>query len=215
MVGDVVLIGGQALNFWAERYRTVAELASAAPFTSEDIDFCGQSADVQRCAELLGASHELYGPNDRSVCTGLVTTPDGVNLDFVHTPRGVRADEVQRKAISFEQIRVMHPIHVLMSRAANVVQIPRDTPHALKQLRASVVVVREFIREVLARGKTRGALKLNEAAFAVTISSDGLAVWKNHAIDVFAAVVLEPLLGEKFIQIRYPQMQKRVDALRS
>jgi hypothetical protein len=112
MVDDVVLIGGQALSFWAERYRTVPELASAAPFTSKDIDFCGQSADVERCAELLGASHELYGPRNRSVCTGIVTTTDGVQLDFVHTPRGVRSSEVQRRAIPLEQIRVMHPIHV-------------------------------------------------------------------------------------------------------
>ncbi len=215
MVDDIVLIGGQALNFWAERYRTISELASAAPFTSKDIDFCGESADVERCAKLLGASHKLYGPKDRSVCTGIVTTTDGVQLDFVHTPRGVQSYEVHRRAIRLEQIRVMHPIHVLVSRAANIVQIPRHTPHALKQLRASVFVVREFVREVLTRGDIKSAQKLNENAFDVAIGSDGLAVWREHAIDVFAAVLVDPALGENFAALRYPQMQQRVDALRS
>ena len=39
---DLVLVGGQAVNFWASYYeRRVPELAREAPFTSKDIDFCG------------------------------------------------------------------------------------------------------------------------------------------------------------------------------
>ena len=117
---DVVLIGGQALNFWAERYGNAPELAGAAPYTSTDIDFYGQREHVTRCAQLLGGESTLYGPRDRSICSGIVTTADGVQIDFVTTPRGVPASEVPRKAITFAHGRVMHPIHVLMSRAANV-----------------------------------------------------------------------------------------------
>ncbi len=101
MVGDVVLIGGQALNFWADRFeQSSAELADGAPYTSKDIDFCGNAEHVQRCAQLLGASHHLYGPDDISVCTGIVTTDAGIDLDFVHTPRGVQSSEVKRRAIT-------------------------------------------------------------------------------------------------------------------
>lgn len=42
-----LLIGGQAVNYWAERYLSVEpQLESLQPFTSEDIDFKGGTEDV-------------------------------------------------------------------------------------------------------------------------------------------------------------------------
>lgn len=58
---DIVLIGGQALNFWAERYSSAPELARGAPYTSKDIDFYGQQEHVTRCAQVLGGEAVLYG----------------------------------------------------------------------------------------------------------------------------------------------------------
>ena len=52
--GEQFLIGGQAVNYWAERYlATEPQLVSLQPFTSEDIDFKGGHADVQRIARQL------------------------------------------------------------------------------------------------------------------------------------------------------------------
>ena len=49
-----LLIGGQAVNYWAERYLAVEpQLESLRPFTSEDIDFKCGNADVQRIARQL------------------------------------------------------------------------------------------------------------------------------------------------------------------
>jgi hypothetical protein len=49
-----LLIGGQAVNYWAERYLAVEpQLEPLKPFTSEDIDFKGGQADVQRIARQL------------------------------------------------------------------------------------------------------------------------------------------------------------------
>jgi hypothetical protein len=49
-----ILIGGQAVNYWAERYLPVEpELKPFQPFTSEDIDFKGSRDDVQRIAQQL------------------------------------------------------------------------------------------------------------------------------------------------------------------
>lgn len=85
----------------------------------------------------------------------------------------------------------------------------------MKQLRASVFIVREFIRrEHVQVGNVRGALRLTEEAYNVTISPDGVAVWKQHGVDVFEAVDAEPAYGEKYLQIRYPQMRERVTTSR-
>ena len=49
-----VLIGGQAVNYWAERYlSTEPELEKLQPFTSQDIDFKGGRTDVVRIARQL------------------------------------------------------------------------------------------------------------------------------------------------------------------
>ena len=58
-----VLIGGQAVNCWAERYlATTPELEKVQPFTSEDIDFKGGRDDVNAIADQL-ALHPGYPPN--------------------------------------------------------------------------------------------------------------------------------------------------------
>jgi hypothetical protein len=49
-----LLIGGQAVNYWAERYASAdPRLEKLRPFTSQDIDFKGTRADVERIARLL------------------------------------------------------------------------------------------------------------------------------------------------------------------
>ena len=52
-----LLVGGQAVNYWAERYLVTApELANLQPFTSEDIDFKGTREDVDRIARQLDST---------------------------------------------------------------------------------------------------------------------------------------------------------------
>lgn len=49
-----ILIGGQAVNYWAERYRErEPQLKALGPFTSADIDFKGTAEDVRRIAAQL------------------------------------------------------------------------------------------------------------------------------------------------------------------
>ena len=50
-----VLIGGQAVNYWAERYlETEPQLRPLQHFTSEDIDFKGNAENVRRIARQSG-----------------------------------------------------------------------------------------------------------------------------------------------------------------
>ena len=49
-----VFIGGQAVNYWGEHYLSAEpQLAKLQPFTSEDIDFNGDHADVERIARQM------------------------------------------------------------------------------------------------------------------------------------------------------------------
>ena len=95
---ELVLVGGQAVNFWASYYeRRVPELAREAPFTSKDIDFCGDQRAVRVCAERLGGTAHVATFDDATPNSGTVVFVDGAGvkrtLDVVSAPfwpRGLR-----------------------------------------------------------------------------------------------------------------------------
>jgi len=102
---------------------------------------------------------------------------------------------------------VMHPAHVLESRASNVDGLPNyRSPQGLKQLRASVVCAREFARDLLDEGHVRDVLRLNERVFRFSLRGHGLGVWMRDQISTFEAVLLDPRLPAGFVHTRYPRM---------
>jgi hypothetical protein len=83
LAGNVVLVGGQAVNFWAERYLGgVAELAAGAPYASKDIDLCGGPADAERIGRRLRATVRLAEPFDPSTNIAVIMAPasDGSSI---------------------------------------------------------------------------------------------------------------------------------------
>jgi hypothetical protein len=78
---DLVLVGGQAVNFWASYYEPrVPDLAREAPFTSKDIDFCGDPRAVRLCAERLGGTPHLATFDDATPNSGTVVFVDGAGI---------------------------------------------------------------------------------------------------------------------------------------
>jgi hypothetical protein len=93
------------VNFWAEYYAgRVPQLARAAPFTSKDIDFCGDVRAVRLCAERLGGAAVLASMDDATPNVGVVSFDHAGGarhtIDFIDQPMGLTAREVQRTALS-------------------------------------------------------------------------------------------------------------------
>jgi hypothetical protein len=119
------VVGGQAVNCWAELYAPrVPAIDRAAPFTSKDIDFCGDVRAVRICAERLGGNAKVATIDDHTPSTGVVTFLDdqGVQrtIDSLDAPLGLRAEAVDKLAIPAEILdaagkstailfRIMHP----------------------------------------------------------------------------------------------------------
>ncbi|MDM8515548.1 hypothetical protein QUF76_05055 [Desulfobacterales bacterium HSG16] len=81
----VTLVGGQALNFWAEIYLgDDSELHRRyAPFTSEDIDFLGGRDAVLECAETWDGTAKLPEPFEVSPNSGVVIVSSGSEADLI------------------------------------------------------------------------------------------------------------------------------------
>src|SRR5579863_8473275 len=71
-----VLIGGQAVNYWAELYlREEGGLAKWMPFTSDDIDFLGDRKDAQVVASQLGRTPIFPRPIEMVALAGMIPFP--------------------------------------------------------------------------------------------------------------------------------------------
>ena len=228
----LVLVGGQALNVWAETYvKEEPALSRQAPFTSKDIDFQGDHQAARVCADRLNGTSYLGTLDDHSVNTGVVVyvdhRGDKRKIDFIESPLGLKADEVRRLAIPFDvldpngqptgtRFLVLHPVHCLESRVYNTTVLPdHDRPKDLAQLRASILVARHFLKHLLVQGLTRDVHRLNERIFCFCLNNlRGREVVARFGIDPFEAVLVDDRLG-KFVTERYPRMRDQLQAMRA
>ena len=233
---DLVLVGGQAVNFWASLYQArVPALAREAPFTSKDIDFCGDQRAVRACAERLGGTPRVATFDDATPNSGTVVFVDAAGvtrtLDVVTAPYGLDSAEVHDTAVPVElpddtgasagvRFYVMHPVLCMESRVHNVVGLPGayDTELGRKQLRLSILFAREFLLDVLdarvgADDPARTALKLNERIFRFCMRDHHAKdLYREKGIDPAAAILDDARLPAAFLEKRLPRLREQLAA---
>jgi hypothetical protein len=208
---DMVLVGGQALAFWMDRYG----ITPAAATISNDGDALGNLERAQRIATRLRAA--LLTP-DAAGLTSLVAQiriPTGSagkvrNIDVLHmlfTVSGLRKSReftqaVLRESVEIEwkpghRIRVMHPLHVLESRVQNAVGLLESKgPHVVTQAIWAVDVARAAIRRVLRQPAENERLgMLIRQVHNLARSRAGRQVLHQHGIEVLDAVPVEEVRG--------------------
>jgi hypothetical protein len=118
----IILIGGQAVAFWAAFFRVEASAPEATLFTSGDIDFEGAAQSARKAGQLLGGEVQIPTMDRHTPNTGLVLfkDSDGVQreIDFLSAPHGLTARDVRDTAIRLSlpnpdgpeaPVWVMHP----------------------------------------------------------------------------------------------------------
>ncbi len=240
---QVTLVGGQAVNVWVEHYRAqgrVPELDGDGLFTSKDVDFCATRDAVRAfAARVPNARVRFPSFDDATPNVGLVLFVDRDGrervIDFLDVPFGMDAKTVAGGSVPLDvldahgrptghRFRVMHPVDCMESRVHNVVGLAReyDTPHGRRQLRASVVCAREALRDVLDTPASdrfdpmRAALDLNERIFDLCLRDRrGRVVHQRTGVDPFDAVLVDRRLGDRFVDLRFPQVRERLRLLRA
>jgi hypothetical protein len=217
---EIVLVGGQALAFWAERYADRFELSR--PVNSKDIDFGGVGRVASIAAVRLNGTCTIPEPFSVSPNSGLVEFDDGGGhrrrIDFLHMVFGLELEEIFAMAIVVEldgdetiSFRVMHPVQCLEARISNVGGLPGyKSEHGLGQARASILCLREYLRDRLEEdGGVHAVLRLNERIYRFAwVNHNAKIVFEEFGIDAFDAVLVDDRLPELFRSRRYPQMQK-------
>jgi len=211
------IVGGQAVNLWAEYYSLRAEdLSYYRPFTSKDIDYYGQRDVAQKLATGLGGSLILPDPDDTTFQTAMVTAKVGgitVGIDFLSHVLGVQRgleDGVVDLIIPYEfegeqgevGVRLMHPFHCYQSRIANLIKLGRSDETAKRQAEAAPIVLREFISEALEDGDQRAAIDTLKAVFGY-LKADiyGKHAHKHTSLDPID--ILRKFLKNENLDVRY------------
>jgi hypothetical protein len=231
---DLVLVGGQAVNFWAAAYEDrEPTLAREAPFTSKDIDFCGDQRSVRLCAERLGGTPCVASFDDATPNSGTVMFADSLGiertLDVVSAPFGLDGTEVHATALPVEildsagaptgiSFYVMHPVLCMESRVHNVVGLPADydTERGRRQLRASILCARQYMLDLLGgridvEDPVRAVLKLNERIFRfATRDHHAKELYQRKGVDPADAIIDDARLPAAFREKRLPQMREHL-----
>lgn len=168
---DLVLVGGQALAFWAG-YFDVPEPDDLGPAISRDVDFF--TADASNSAPLRAFARAIGGRaivQEMAAVTALVGSAVAAaegggtyNVDLLHQVVGLESAEIGEHAVevpladSGARIRVMHPVHVLQSRNANLHKLSsKQNEIGCKQLALAIAVARAYLEERIdAIGKLHG-----------------------------------------------------------
>jgi hypothetical protein len=160
-----LLIGGQAVCFWATRYLTEEDsLQQWIPFVSKDIDFQGGRDDLIRFAKQLGVVARFPHKKEMTAWAGaavIKVAGGAASVDFVRQMPGVKLTQALRFALERDfqgyRLRVLDPITLLSCKVSLALKVNQDRRRDADHARIMVVCVRAFLREIL-RGVESGEL---------------------------------------------------------
>lgn len=210
-----VLVGGQAVAFWASFFNVPVPPALPA-YVTKDSDFLGDREDVARMASGMQGS-ALY-PHQRAL-TALagqvkidLSEHRYLNIDVLHRIVGFDdSDAVRKRAeerfLGEVRFRVMHPLDCLRSRLENLHKIAekRDAASAA-QAELSTRIVGRYLETVLEAGNERLAIKTIEGVAKMALGPAGRFALGSFGVDVLEAIPLKRISNRKFLNVRWPQI---------
>lgn len=239
----LTLIGGQALNYWAERYYdrspTLQALARARPFTSGDLDFVGPLAprpaaaardviDVagelavgERLANAVRGRFEkagLYGP--RATLATITyrdeQDPPGAEPRVVHflgDMIGVTPVEVARTSVPIGGY--LHVMNAVLCMESRLSNVLLSASYQNTKGRHQARVSIPCAREFVLEliEQDHTEMALDFNERIFEFAKKRAAGCAREGFRPFDAVVVDDRLPERFRTIRYPRMVDDMDAL--
>lgn len=225
-----VLIGGQAVNYWAERYLAIEpELRKHAPFTSRDIDFRGNRDDVRHIAGQLEREPVFPHKVHMTALAGAIPFQIGKvesNIEVVRDVPGVTAGAVDALAIGAEwsgqQLRVLDPISLLLCKVKLALTVSQKDRQDVAHSKMLFFCVRGFLRDALqeveqGNAPVKGWLgAVNKLAKLVRSTSGQKASKKFelHWSGILPLAEIAQCKNEKIVSFREKQLARGFDSNR-
>ena len=215
-----VLIGGQAVNYWAATVADPDRLADLRPMTSRDLDFFGGPSEARRLADRLGIEGRFNDGRDPSPNAAVLTATleDGrrVVIDVLTGSLGVSGSELLATATTVNavgvDVRVIHPMLLLESKLTCLRQLPQGGRQDEKHIR----ILRHVMTDQMSRllDQPRSLFRTVERYFRLLTTPAGRHA-TSRGVELWAAVPLASMRDDAryaaFFENRLPQMHRELD----
>ena len=158
----VILVGGQAVYFWATRYfDRFPALEAFLPYTSQDADYL---ADVPAAQELARHLKSRFCPSPvkggmLGLSLGDIPLGEDMKVEILGRINGVRSDDVRAAALVIGwqnlEVRVIHPAQLYVGKGCNLLGLDQTDRQDGKHFGIMQWVMRGFLGD-LARGAAQG-----------------------------------------------------------
>jgi len=217
-----LLIGGQAVNYWAERYlATEPQLEPLQPFTSLDIDFKGGSEDVRRIAAQLNL-HASFPPRvQMTALAGNIAIEIGglkSNIEVVRRIPGI-PDALETPAIQAEFdgniLRVLDPISLLACKLELAATVSQENRQDVAHLKILIPSVRAFLGSLLIevdleRLPAKEWLKVANQVLKLTTNQRARKIASQHQInwpEILPLAAIAKSRNEKIRRFKEQQLE--------
>lgn len=211
-----ILIGGQAVAFWAQYF----SIQSRLPALTGDIDYLATIAEAKRISARLRIPHKLkiatlddHTPNSAVISVEMHGYPEPVLIDYLASIIGMKSEAIEKSAVVVEfggePIRVLHPLHLLQAKIWNLYRLEgKRTPEGIEQARLAIEIAAAFIAQ--AKMSQRELLNAIEATGKFAATAPARFAAEHFQLDCLKAipqsVFREGVLPEEFHNKRWPQI---------
>lgn len=202
---DLPIVGGQAVNLWAEYYvPRAAELAPFVPFLSKDADLYGrQIAEDSTGAPPGWKLQTFHEPRQTAVALLTKQLADGSELrvEVMRAVHGLAAEDFASTALFTPDTqqpgkvyRLPSPVVLLKAKVANAHDLTqRERPQDLRHVRMLIPVCALYVRDLYAAvcsgsPPERTLVNTMHALLAVIRSEKSRALSATHQVDFASAL---------------------------
>lgn len=225
----LVLVGGQAIEIWGVLLNVLAPTDNHHPLT-EDTDWLGSAEDAEWLANFLGSNNTIeltkatLDDNTANTAVMLVQRPDGrvLLMDFLHSITGLTNPEINRMAVPLDvpdlqgnvfTLRVLHPLHCLQSRMANLETYSKKrNGNGPLQAFWAVTIVGAYLQQISLHQAVDQLLKACRALAAISMHGSAEFCYTQYGLDPISAIspaILEAA-GPAFTELEWPHILKRL-----
>jgi hypothetical protein len=216
--GRALLVGGQALAFWAQHYQ-VKPLGVLSVNVTSDADFVGTAQvarDLYKSLKPMGWRYWQPSSDDATSQTAKLSKRvegQGIKqIDFLGSIVGLKTEGIQQRAVVLSladgtHVRVLHPLDVLESRLNNLAQLPsKRDPQGVAQAHLAIDVVRCFLEQLLSEEPARRLLDAIERVVRMAQEKGLETVFHDYGLDLLNGVPADRVSSEEFRTRRWPQI---------
>ena len=219
----LILVGGQAIEVWGVFFDVPSPHGKGNALT-EDTDWLGGKLDAKWLCDQLGgqATIDLQFAGDfdttPSSAIAFIQREDRILLmDFLRAIVGPTNDVVKKLAVRVAcdggEINVLHPLHCLHSRLANLKEIPKKrTGNGIAQAHWMIDITKAFLLQMVPIQEKRQLAKACRNVATLAEFGPGRYCYEEFGIDPMQAIddSVVSHIGGKFSECEWPRVVSRI-----